>query len=207
MRRLTSRLLLLASTDGADFLRLDTADVEEIMVDTLRRWSHVPRQWSLGPLADARVRADGDRLTMALDALIENAVDHTDADGSIELSARRDGDDVIFAVTDSGPGIPPAEVDRIFGRFSRLDASRNRKTGGFGLGLAIVKAIAEAHHGSVHVHSTVGKGSVFELRLPVSVPGVLPVSVTAIRPVGAAVAGAGSAGAGPAAEPQRAMHA
>ena len=169
MSRLTSRLLLLASTDGPDFLRLHSADVEEIMVETLHRWSHVPRRWSLGPLADARVRADADRLTMALDALIENAVDHTEADSQIELSARRDGDDVVFAVKDSGPGIPAAEVDRIFGRFSRLDAGRSRRTGGFGLGLAIVKAIAEAHQGSVHVRSTEGKGSVFELRLPATI--------------------------------------
>jgi two-component system phosphate regulon sensor histidine kinase PhoR len=55
---------------------------------------------------------------------------------------------------------------RIFGRFSRIDAGRSREIGGFGLGLAVVKAIAEAHHGSVGVRSTMGKGSVFELLLP-----------------------------------------
>ncbi len=166
MRRLTSRLLLLASTDGPDFLRLAPVDVEGIVVDTLHRWSHIPRKWSLGQLTEAHVQVDGDRLVLALDALIENAVGHTNENGRIELSARIEGENVVLAVTDSGAGIPAAEVDRIFSRFSRIDTGRSRMAGGFGLGLAIVKAIAEAHQGTVHVQSAIGKGSVFELRLP-----------------------------------------
>ncbi|HUJ05627.1 MAG TPA: HAMP domain-containing sensor histidine kinase [Streptosporangiaceae bacterium] len=175
LRRLTSRLLLLAAMDSPDSLRLDSASAEELMADTLHRWSHVPRKWSVSDLTDARVQADGDRIAMALDALVENAVDHTDQDGQIELSARRDGDDVVLAVSDTGPGIPAADAERIFNRFSRLDAGRSRTVGGFGLGLAIVKAIAEAHHGSVRVRSTAGQGSTFELRLPVApLAGAIP---------------------------------
>ena len=166
IRRLTSRLLLLASTDAPDFLVRVPVDVEELLVDTLRRWSHLPRRWSLGTLAHARVQADGDRLTLALDALIENAVDHTGPDDKIELSARCENGSVVFSVADSGSGIPAAEVDRIFARFARVDAGRSRASGGFGLGLAIVKAITEAHGGSVQVHSTEGEGSTFELVLP-----------------------------------------
>ncbi len=168
IRRLTSRLLLLASTDAPDFLYLAPVDVEEVLVETLHRWSHLPRRWSLGRVADAHVQGDADRLTLALDALIENAVDHTDADGKIELSSRYEDETIILAVSDSGPGIPAAEAERIFGRFSRVDTGRSRSAGGFGLGLAIVKAIVEAHHGSVRVSSAEGKGSVFELHLPAS---------------------------------------
>ncbi len=168
MRRLANRLMLLAATDSPDFLHLAPVDAAELVVETLHRWGQTPRHWSLGALAEARVQADEDRLTLALDALIENAVDHTDIGGDIELSARLDGENVILAVRDSGSGIPAAEVGRIFGRFTRVDAGRNRETGGFGLGLAVVKAIAEAHHGSVHVQSTVGRGSEFELVLPAS---------------------------------------
>jgi len=173
MRRLTSRMLLLASIEGSDFLRLAPVDLEELMVETLHRWSHVPRRWSVSTLVEAQLQADGDRLTLALDALIENAVHHTEPGSPIDLSARRDCDDIIIAVKDSGPGIPAAEIERIFGRFSRLDSHRSREAGGFGLGLAMVKAIAEGHHGSVEVHSTVGQGSVFELRLP-----AVPASIT-----------------------------
>jgi signal transduction histidine kinase len=170
MRRLASRMMLLAATDSPDFLRVAPVDVADFLIETLHRWSQTRRRWSLGPLAEASVPADEDRLTLALDALIENAVDHTGPDGRIELSARRDGGHVILAVTDSGPGIPPAEVGRIFGRFTRVDPGRSREAGGFGLGLAVVKAIAEAHHGSVQVRSTVGHGSVFELTLPAAPP-------------------------------------
>jgi signal transduction histidine kinase len=169
MRRLTSRMLLLASSDGPDFLRAAPVDIGDLVRETFLRWRHLPRQWSLGAVAEATVPADADRLTLALDALIENAVSHTDVDARIELTARRDGEQVVLAVTDSGCGIPASELERIFGRFSRTDSGRDR-TVRFGLGLALVKAIAEAHDGSVQVDSTVGQGSTFELHLPA--PGV-----------------------------------
>jgi two-component system, OmpR family, sensor kinase len=168
MRRLANRLVLLASTDGPDFLHLAPVDTAELVMEILDRWRQTPRRWSFGTLAEARVQADRDRLTLALDALIENAVDHTDPDGRIELSARRAGEDIVLAVKDSGSGIPPAEIGQIFDRFTRVGTGRSRETGGFGLGLAVVKAIAEAHCGSVQVRSTVGVGSEFELVLPAS---------------------------------------
>ncbi len=166
MRRLANRLVLLASTDSPDFLHLAPVDAAELVVETLHRWSQTPRRWSLGTLPVAAVLADQDRLTLALDALIENAVDHTELDGRIELGARHEADEIIFTVSDWGSGIPAEEIGQIFDRFTRVGTGRSRETGGFGLGLAVVKAIAEAHHGSVGVHSTVGRGSVFELRLP-----------------------------------------
>ena len=86
MRRLANRLVLLASTDSPDFLRLAPVDAAELVMDILHRWSQTPRRWALGSLAEASVQADRDRLTLALDALIENAVDHTEPDGRIELS-------------------------------------------------------------------------------------------------------------------------
>jgi signal transduction histidine kinase len=166
MRRLANRLVLLASTDSPDFLHPAPVDAAGLMMETLHRWRQTPRRWSLGALTDAAVQADQDRLTLALDALIENAVDHTDLDGRIELGARREGEDIIFTVRDWGSGIPAGDIGQIFDRFTRVGTGRSRETGGFGLGLAVVKAIAEAHRGSVRVHSTVGQGSVFELLLP-----------------------------------------
>jgi signal transduction histidine kinase len=166
MRRLANRLVLLASTDSPDFLRLAPVDAAALLMETLHRWSQTPRRWSIGALAEAAVVADQDRLTLALDALIENAVGHTDDDGRIELSARRDGDQIVLRVRDWGTGIPADEIGHIFDRFSRVGKGRSRDTGGFGLGLAVVKAIAEAHRGSVRVRSTVGQGSVFDLVLP-----------------------------------------
>jgi signal transduction histidine kinase len=168
MRRLANRLVLLASTDSPDFLHPTPVDAAGLVMETLHRWRQTPRRWALGALTDAAVQADQDRLTLALDALIENAVDHTDLDGRIELGARREDEGIIFTVRDWGSGIPAGEIGQIFDRFTRVGTGRSRETGGFGLGLAVVKAIAEAHDGSVRVQSTVGQGSVFELLLPMS---------------------------------------
>jgi signal transduction histidine kinase len=166
MRRLANRLVLLASTDSPDLLHLVPVDAAELLVEILHRWSQTPRRWSLGTVTEARVQADRDRLTVALDALIENAVDHTDPDGRIELSARLQGEEIVLSVNDSGSGIPAADLGHVFDRFTRVGTGRSRETGGFGLGLAVVKAIAEAHQGSVQVRSTVGQGSVFDLSIP-----------------------------------------
>jgi signal transduction histidine kinase len=166
LRRLASRMLLLASADQPDFVVLAPLEVGELAFECLSRWSHVARRWSLEVQEDSKVDGDRDRLTLALDALIENAIDHTEVDDRIELSVHQEGSGVVLAVADSGSGIPATEVGRIFDRFSRADPGRSRQAGGFGLGLAIAKAVAEAHHGSVRVQSTVGQGSVFELVLP-----------------------------------------
>jgi two-component system OmpR family sensor kinase len=168
LRRLSNRLLLLASADSPEFLALAPVEVEDLLSDALKRWVHTPRAWSLRVPKVATVEADLDRLALALDALIENAIGHTEVSGRIELSADLQGRSVVLAVADSGPGISARDLDRIFDRFARTDSHRSREAGGFGLGLSIVKAVAEAHHGSVQVRSTEGKGSIFEMVLPTS---------------------------------------
>jgi signal transduction histidine kinase len=71
-------------------------------------------------------------------------------------------------VADTGPGIPPDQIDRVFDRFYRLDASRARSSGGTGLGLAIVKSLTEAHGGRVWAASEVDRGSTFTVMLPLA---------------------------------------
>src|SRR6266540_4000117 len=88
LRRLAARLLLLASAGSPDFLDLAPVEVEPLMVSALNRWTQTPRRWSHRLGAEATVLGDRDRLALALDALIENAVAHTDVDGRIELSTR-----------------------------------------------------------------------------------------------------------------------
>ncbi|HEV8278920.1 MAG TPA: HAMP domain-containing sensor histidine kinase [Streptosporangiaceae bacterium] len=167
LRRLATRMLLLASADSPDFLHLEPVALESVAVEALDRWGHTPRRWRLSATAEATVLVDRDRLGLALDALLENAIAHTTAGDLIELGARRGNGQVILSVADSGSGIPAADLERIFHRFARSDPHRTREAGGFGLGLAIVQAIAEAHHGSARASSTLGHGSVFEVLLPV----------------------------------------
>ena len=166
LRRLSSRMLLLAAAGSPDFLDVAPVGVGPIVIEALDRWGYTPRRWRLGEVVEATVPGDTDRLAVALDALLENAIAHTGKEDLIEVSARIEGEHVILTVADSGCGIPEEDLERIFGRFSRATPFRSREVGGFGLGLPTVAAIAEAHHGSVRVNSTVGKGSTFELLIP-----------------------------------------
>jgi signal transduction histidine kinase len=168
LRRLSTRLLLLASAEGPDFLHLTPVPVESVVVHALGRWGHTPRHWRLGPVAETTVLGDRDRLAVALDALLENAVAHTTQGDRIEVSARLEDGGVALAVADSGCGIQAADLQRIFQRFARAEPHRSRPSGGLGLGLAIVQAIAEAHGGSVTVQSTFGHGSQFDVHLPLA---------------------------------------
>jgi signal transduction histidine kinase len=166
--RLATRILLLASAASPDFLRREPVAIESVLGDALERWGYLPREWRLGPVTDATVLADRDRLALALDALLENAIAHTQPGDHIEVSARQENGQVILSVADSGVGIATADLQRIFQRFARASTHRNREAGGFGLGLAIVQAIVAAHQGSVEVHSTPGHGSTFEIHLPLA---------------------------------------
>jgi signal transduction histidine kinase len=168
LRRLATRMLLLASAESPDFLHRTPVAVESVVVDALDRWGHTPRRWRLGTVTEATVLGDSDRLAVALDALLENAVAHTVAGDRIEVSARVEDGHTVLAVADSGSGIADTDLQRIFQRFARAEPHRSRQGAGLGLGLAIVHAIAEAHDGSVRVHSTLGHGSVFEVLLPLA---------------------------------------
>jgi signal transduction histidine kinase len=164
LRRLSERLLLLAVAEHPDFLHKRPIEIEPVLVEALDRWAPTPRQWRLGTTDEAVVEADADRLALAIDALVENAVKHTTPDDWIELSVRRNHG-VEITVADSGSGIPPEDLERIFERFARSEASRQRDTEGLGLGLSIVKTIAEAHGGKLRVRSQLGRGSEFEIVL------------------------------------------
>ncbi len=97
--------------------------------------------------------------------LVDNAVNYT-AQGSVEVSLERDGDKAILIVRDTGLGISPEHIERVFERFYRVDRGRSRATGGTGLGLSIVRHIVEAHGGRVGLESVLGQGSVFRVELP-----------------------------------------
>jgi signal transduction histidine kinase len=164
--RMASRILLLASAGSPDFLHRQAVTAESVLGDALERWGYLPRQWRLGPVTEVTVLADRDRLALAFDALLENAIAHTRSGDEIEVSARQADGHVVLTVADSGTGIAPADLDRIFQRFARANPQRSTEGGGFGLGLALVQAIATAHSGSVQVRSAPGRGATFEITLP-----------------------------------------
>ena len=120
------------------------------------------------PDSPASTTVDGDRaqLVMAVANLLDNAVNYSDAGTSVRVGVEEYGDGVALTVADQGIGIPARDLDRVFERFYRVDAARERRTGGTGLGLAIVRHVATNHGGTVLVRSQEGVGSTFTLRLP-----------------------------------------
>jgi signal transduction histidine kinase len=149
--RLIEALLTLASSEGG-LNEHEPLDLATIVLETLadlepeicRRGMHIEKVINASPL-------DGDRLLVErlVANLLSNAVRHNVGGGRIEIVAEvRDGA-AVLAVTNTGPVIPPAEVDRLFQPFQRLDQRRTRHRDGYGLGLSIVRAIATAHHASV----------------------------------------------------------
>lgn len=169
INRLVDDLLLLAQAERTDFLRPETIELDAFVADL---WDGISltadRDFELGPVPRGPLRADPDRVAQAVRNLARNAIEHTAPDtGLVRLEVERlAGDRVRFAVIDDGPGIPPAERERVFERFHRTDEGRARSTGGAGLGLAIVRAIAEAHGGYVRARDANGRGARIELVLP-----------------------------------------
>lgn len=113
------------------------------------------------------VRADEEALRQVLDNLIDNAIKYTNEGGHVRFDARTEAGEVVLAVSDTGSGIPPTDLGRIFERFYRVDKARSRELGGTGLGLSIVKHLVQSLGGTIEVASRLGTGSRFTVRLPI----------------------------------------
>jgi len=112
------------------------------------------------------IRGDGDRLGQVLDNLISNALKFTDEGGRVRVSVASGDGHAVIEISDSGPGIAPEELDRLFERFFRARAATDGAIPGVGLGLTIVRAIVEAHEGTISVASQPGAGATFRVELP-----------------------------------------
>jgi two-component system phosphate regulon sensor histidine kinase PhoR len=115
-----------------------------------------------------RLRGDADGLERLLVNLLDNAIKYNRPGGEVGLRLARQGSQALIEVTDTGIGIPPEALPRIFERFYRVDKGRAREEGGTGLGLAIVKHLAQSHGGRVEVESRAGRGTTFRVLLPVT---------------------------------------
>jgi two-component system sensor histidine kinase SenX3 len=116
---------------------------------------------------DGLILGDREQLIMAIQNLIENAINYSPEGTKVTVTSKVEDGIVDISVTDQGIGIPDVDLDRIFERFYRVDPARSRLTGGTGLGLSIVKHVALKHGGEVKVWSSENIGSTFSLRLPI----------------------------------------
>ena len=160
--------LSMQRSDMRAFLERVVAEFQE---EAGRRGITLAVESQAAPLA---ADVDGDRIMQALRALLDNALQYTGSGGRVTLGARGDGRQVVVSVSDTGSGIAPGDLPRVFDRFYRADVSRSRTTGGSGLGLAIVKQLVEAHGGRVWAESRVESGSTFYFSLPAGGDGRSP---------------------------------
>ena len=170
--RLAEDLLLLSrSLAGPEGARAPV-DLEPLVLEVFEGGARLGHAAGVAVRVDATTplapRGDGAALRRALLNLVENAVKYTPPGGKVEIGLARAAGFAEITVADTGIGVDPAEFERIFEPFHRLDAARAHDTGGAGLGLAIARSIVIAHGGSITVESAPGAGSRFTVRLPLS---------------------------------------
>jgi heavy metal sensor kinase len=170
MGRVVSDLFTLARLDrGQHVLEMERTRLAPLVEETLETWLPVAQtrgitlQWLGG---DAEVRGNAVALRRVLMNLVENALKYNRDGGTVVVSLDRRGDRAVLSVRDTGIGIAPEHLEKLFQRFFRVDRARSRSSGGAGLGLAICKSFLTAHGGSIRVASSPGEGSVFSVELP-----------------------------------------
>jgi two-component system phosphate regulon sensor histidine kinase PhoR len=171
LARLVDDLLILSSVESGGYrLRPERLPAGDLLRAALEAFEPRAREAGIALTVsspEAAVLGDRRLLDQAIANLVDNALRHTERGGRVELRAEASGEDrVRIAVRDTGCGIPPEDLDRVFERFFRVDRARGRRAGGAGLGLALVKHVAAVHGGRVEVRSRVGEGSEFALVLP-----------------------------------------
>ena len=170
MSTLVDDMLLIARLDQGRPLERKAVDLQAIAGDAAADARAVAPQREITLKAPGPVVVEGDdvRLRQVLGNLVRNALVHTPQQTTIEISVSTEDSVGRVSVADHGPGLSPADMERIFEPFFRADPSRSRDSGGAGLGLSIVNAVVSAHGGHVRVKETSGGGATFEVELPLA---------------------------------------
>lgn len=176
LEKLTSDLLLLARVrDPARVFAPELLDFAELVRAAAELHREPGKDLELdldGVKPGLVVEGEGNDLEVLVHNLVGNAIKYTH-EGTVAVTADDEGDDVVLRVTDTGIGVAPGDLDSLFNEFDRSSNPEAQAMPGSGLGLAIVRRIVERHGGSITVHSVLGEGSTFEVRLPRS-PAELP---------------------------------
>ncbi|HEU4347968.1 MAG TPA: HAMP domain-containing sensor histidine kinase, partial [Actinoplanes sp.] len=171
LRELIEDMLILSKIESGEF-RITRSEVEltALVENALAAVAPVAAKASVGLHTEAsgplRLPADPAQLDRVLMNLLTNAVKFTPAEGTVTVTARRDGDQVVIAVADTGMGIPEAEQHALFARFFRASNAIHQAIPGTGLGLAIVRTIVDNHGGTIDVRSIEKVGTTVTVRLP-----------------------------------------
>jgi heavy metal sensor kinase len=170
LTRLTDQLLALAREDAAAARQahepVDLAALVRGVVDTMRPLAEARGQRLRLEADGVEVRGDEARLREVFYNLVDNAIKYTPEGGEIEVRSGRAGREAVVTVRDTGVGIPPEHLPRVFDRFYRVDRARSREQGGTGLGLSIACSIVTAHGGTIKLDSAPGCGTTCTVTLP-----------------------------------------
>ena len=173
MHHLIDDMLVLSQIENAkEDASAVPCNVEESLQSTIERLRPMAEKnqviLELSSEHDIYVQSSPTRLQQMFGNLIENAIKYNKQNGRVTVTAQRQRGMAVIRVADTGIGIPPEHLERLFERFYRVDTSRSREIGGTGLGLSIVKHLAGLYNGDVSVESTPDIGSVFTVRLPLA---------------------------------------
>jgi len=169
MKELVERLLFLARHDKKTLmLEVEIFDPLEVMSEVHREAKMLSEQhcFDLSPAQNTRISGDKDMIKQLMRILLDNAIKYTPAGGSITLGVRRDRNNCILSVTDTGAGISAEDLPKVFDRFYRCEEARKSQTSGHGLGLSIARIIVASHGGKLKVRSKLGVGTTFSVLLP-----------------------------------------
>jgi len=172
MTRIVDDLLLLSRADSrAAEIDLQIVDLSDLVIESCERLRPYAEAGRLNLVVEnvepVEVNGDSLRLGQMFRNVLENAIKYTPEGGAIKVQIMRNNDDQCqITVTDTGIGIPAADLLRVFDRFFRVDKARSRERGGGGLGLSIVKWVVEAHGGAIFIESEIGRGTVVKIFLP-----------------------------------------
>jgi signal transduction histidine kinase len=165
MSRLVDHLLLLSQADDHGLIvNGRDVDLDDLLDQEVRRLRQLTPLTVRLDSAPVQIHGDEHQLQQVLRNLLDNAARH--AIRAVAVSLECAADHAVVRVEDDGPGIPPADRERVFERFVRLDDSRSRRSGGAGLGLAIARELVGTHGGTLVVGESPSGGAVFELTLP-----------------------------------------
>ncbi|MGB2325680.1 MAG: two-component system histidine kinase PnpS, partial [Pseudomonadales bacterium] len=169
---LVSDLLALSRLESNDEAYEEAVDLIDIVVKVCTNLQSVAQSQDISLKLHTTkdhylpILGDDKALNQLVTNLVDNAIKYTPEGGQVDVYLQLDDQHLVFAVKDTGIGIAPADQERIFERFYRVDKARSREVGGTGLGLAIVKHIVQSHQGKLQVISELGEGTRFEVRLP-----------------------------------------
>ncbi|MEM8779457.1 MAG: HAMP domain-containing sensor histidine kinase, partial [Cyanobacteria bacterium P01_G01_bin.49] len=172
MSALIANLLFLARHQGQlNPQDITKTNVVDLLNSVAREYQTLAKEKGLKfnfnvPIISLEVKSDRDLLQQAIHNLLDNAIKYTSAGGMVALELTVKPRRILIKVKDTGIGIAASDLPYIFDRFYRVDQARTRQTGGFGLGLAIAQQIIQAHNGKITVESAAGKGTTFQICLP-----------------------------------------